>query len=298
MRRLRVSLSVQQCSLRTSADSRLLYFEHDIGSAAATSFCTGQIGGTDKAHYLLVHFDVLFALISFVSVVLNMTFPANLQMYADKLTRDGSRFRNSARLWERRMAADDSALLVNIKRDTAKTVLNEKLLARIRPVALYKSGPNRGHRDLSTPAGTFPNGGGKGAGKGKGKSTASKGKGKGKGIPHLHELTLAADELLLPLVDDEEPERIDVSDVHVDSTGYFAAGTNEMADILVRMKDYQNPLAIVVKQASPHSLTTVNQDILEDNHSPTPVRPCGLPTRGWRMRSQLSFSKTSKRTKS
>ena len=123
-----------------------------------------------------------------------MSYPQNLQLYANMLTRDGTPYRNTSKLFDKILMSNDKSLGPDIKRDTQKTVVNQKLLSRIRAVVLDKSGPNRGHRDLRKPAGSVTNGVRKGAGK-----STSKGKGKGKGkgaVPQLLELYLAEDNLL------------------------------------------------------------------------------------------------------
>ena len=82
-----------------------------------------------------------------------MTHPANLQPYADQLTKHGERYRNTQKLWERILASSDRALAGDIKRDTNKAAISDKLLARIKSVVTDTTGPNRGHQNLSTPKG-------------------------------------------------------------------------------------------------------------------------------------------------
>ena len=63
-----------------------------------------------------------------------MTYPAVLQLYANKLTRDGSHYRNVVKLWERILASADKGLAGDIKRDTNKSMLSDKLYKRIEAV--------------------------------------------------------------------------------------------------------------------------------------------------------------------
>ena len=145
-----------------------------------------------------------------------MSYPQNIQIYANMLTKNGDVYRNTSKLFDKILNSADKPLAADIKRDTQKAVVNQKLLARIRAVVADKSGPNRGHRDLRTPAGAFPNGERKDSGKSKGKGNIAggKGKGKGKGVPNLHQLQLAEDDLFMPLDDGAQPQRIDIDEVH------------------------------------------------------------------------------------
>jgi hypothetical protein len=243
---------------------------------------TAEPFGADKAH-LLVLFDLFFVFYTTASV---MTHPQNLQIYANELTKDKTVYRNTAKLWEKLLMGNDRSLGPDIKRDTQRTVVNQKLLARIKAVVLDKSGPNRGHRDLRAQSGAIPNGAGKGAkygsGKGNGKNTGgkSKGKGKGSGVPNLSEMHLAEDDLFLELDDGNVPIRFDADDLHEDATGFFTAGANEMGDILARQLTFHNPVAMIVKRASLRSITTTNQHILGENNSPQPCALCWREEKG------------------
>ena len=96
-----------------------------------------------------------------------MAYPQNLQLYANQLTKNADEvYRNTSKLYLKIVSSSDKTLAADIKRDTQRTVPNQKILARIRSVVADKSGPNRGHRDLRTPAGTVHNGVRKGSGKG------------------------------------------------------------------------------------------------------------------------------------
>jgi hypothetical protein len=204
-----------------------------------------------------------------------MSFPQNLQLYADRLTRNGEPYRNTGKLWDKLLLCADKTLGPDIKRDTQRTVVNEKLMQRVHNAVQDKSGPNRGHRDLRSPAESVSKGARKGSGKGKGNSVVNKGKGKGKGpgVPNLNDMDLAEDSLFLPFDDGSYPKRLEIDGVGPHSIGYFAAGAMEMADLLARQITFSKPLAMIVKEASLRSVTTENQDILEENNSP---HPCNL----------------------
>ena len=192
-----------------------------------------------------------------------MTHPAVLQLYANMLTKDNSHYRNVVKLWERILASSDKGLAGDIKRDTNKSMLSDKLFKRIEAVALDKSGPNRGHQDLRASAGSVS----KGARKGSGKSSSNgKGKGKGKGVPNLHEMSLAEDSMF-GTPDGEEAERLDSGELDADSVGYICCGNNEAMDIAEDLKNKAPPyyaLAMLVKKAALTNTRTFNMEKMQE----------------------------------
>ena len=117
--------------------------------------------------------------------------PGVLQGYLNKLTRDGQPWRTTDKAWDKLLVCKDRTLARDIERMPRRTMLDDKLLERIQIILTGKSGPNRGHRDLSTPK--RPSGA-RGSGKGSGKG-GGKGHGRG-GTPHMSELRVAEDSFL------------------------------------------------------------------------------------------------------
>ena len=151
-------------------------------------------------------------------------------------------------------------------------MLDDELLDRLRAVMLNKSGPNRGHQDLTRPK-QLSFGGGKGHGKGNGKGT---GKGDSGGTPNLTQLNIAEDGFLS--CDGEELHRFPVEHLDENSHGYFCAPNAQLAaDILecrMRAEPFKKACVMVVKEAAMDATTTVeNFKRLKDHFDPIKINP-------------------------
>ena len=112
--------------------------------------------------------------------------PQALKVYLNRLSTNGKPWSTVDKTWEKVMTCKDRTLGRDFDNARPSTMLDDKLMARLKLIVLDKTGPNRGRsnlatpkkiQDLSVPAESVS----KGAGKGRGKSIASKGRGKGTG---------------------------------------------------------------------------------------------------------------------
>ena len=223
-------------------------------------------------------FDGIFDLDVFVFV---MAPPAMLQKYLNRITRDGQPYRTTDRAWEKIMVAKDRTLARDIERAPNRTVLDGKLIERIEITMLGKSGPNRGHKNLSTP----PAPRGKGSGKGTGK-------GKPRGVPDLANLVIAEDAFLSDGADEPlirfEPDQLDE-----DAQGYFCCSGQQAADILelrMRMDPIASACVLVVKQAAMDATRSVNVRRLKGYFDPIRIKPLWKDETGEKWRLSASFS--------